>query len=142
MRRCSVHSATEPVFLAWPFCAAVGGRVRYLVDTPEVIWGFLDSQQHLSAAQRFLRSQLVHQQLHSKSSRAMLAKFPLLSHQWPVVLKFRCALCRTHTGHYVIQAARWCYGSHLARKKAYSHMCEVGACVCVCILAGSRYQVP
>ncbi len=63
--------------------------MRYLVDTPEVIWGFLDGQRHLDAAQRFLRAQLVHEQLLGSFPRGMLAKFPLLAHQWPVVLKFK-----------------------------------------------------
>jgi sugar phosphate isomerase/epimerase len=34
--------------------AAVGGRVKYLVDTPEMIWGCLDLKDYLAAAQRFL----------------------------------------------------------------------------------------
>lgn len=38
---------------------AVGGRIRYLVDTPETIWGCLDSQQYLNAARRYLRAHTV-----------------------------------------------------------------------------------
>ena len=34
--------------------AAVGGRVKYLVDTPEMIWGCLDLKDYQAAAQRFL----------------------------------------------------------------------------------------
>lgn len=39
--------------------AAVGGRVKYIVDTPEVIWGSLDSSRFLDAARRFLRAEQV-----------------------------------------------------------------------------------
>ncbi|GFH06717.1 component of oligomeric golgi complex 1 [Haematococcus lacustris] len=67
----------------------MGSRVRYLVDTPEMIWGCLDTQQHLDAARRFLRAQHVHQLLLDTYSRDQLARFPLLNHQWPLVLKFK-----------------------------------------------------
>ena len=33
-------------------CAALGGRVKYLVDTPEIIWGCLDAREFLAAARR------------------------------------------------------------------------------------------
>lgn len=35
---------------------AVGSRIKYLVDTPEMIWGCLDTEAYLEAAYRFLRS--------------------------------------------------------------------------------------
>jgi hypothetical protein len=39
-----------------PAPAALGSRIKYLVDTPEMIWGCLDSRQFLEAAKRFLRA--------------------------------------------------------------------------------------
>jgi hypothetical protein len=36
--------------------AALGSRIKYLVDTPEMIWGCLDSRQYLEGAKRFLRA--------------------------------------------------------------------------------------
>lgn len=42
-----------------PCPAAVGGRVKYIVDTPEVIWGSLDSSRFLDAARRYLRAEQV-----------------------------------------------------------------------------------
>mmetsp|Transcript_34672 Transcript_34672/g.87742 ORF Transcript_34672/g.87742 Transcript_34672/m.87742 type:complete len:1232 (-) Transcript_34672:139-3834(-) len=68
---------------------AIGGRIRYLVDTPEMIWGCLDSKQHLGAARRYLRAEHVHSLLKTSFSSDILAKFPLLSHQWPLVEKFK-----------------------------------------------------
>ena len=34
---------------------AVGSQVKYLVDTPEIIWGCLDTKDYHEAACRFLR---------------------------------------------------------------------------------------
>lgn len=68
---------------------AVGGRVKYILDTTEVIWGSLDASQHIDAAKRFLRAELVHEQLRNSFPKELLARFPLLGHQWPQVLKFR-----------------------------------------------------
>lgn len=67
---------------------AIGSRVKYLVDTPEVIWGCLDSRQHLEAARRYLRAKEVHKLLRSQFGSDLLAKFPLLAHQWPLIAKF------------------------------------------------------
>ena len=141
--------------------------MKYLIDTPEVIWGCLDSRRYLEAARRLLRAHQVrerhayalcasacvrwgtlcarsillpprdiacppssspsshaqahasgrlwrcvvpqsgtprsfrchpliapppqvHELLLSSFSKAALAKFPLLAHQWPIVEKFRC----------------------------------------------------
>ncbi|GIL55296.1 hypothetical protein Vafri_10857 [Volvox africanus] len=68
---------------------AVGSRVKYLVDTPELIWGCLDARRYLDASRRFLRAQHVHDLLASNFSPAVLAKFPLLRHHWPTVTKFK-----------------------------------------------------
>jgi hypothetical protein len=59
------------------------------MDTPEVIWGCLDAGSHLEAARRLLRVQEVHQQLQDSFAHIVAAKFPVLSHQWQTVLKFR-----------------------------------------------------
>jgi hypothetical protein len=69
--------------------AAVSGRMRYLVETPEVMWGHLDTSQHLAAARRFRRAHVVRGQLKQRFPRDLLARFPLLSHQWPLVAKFK-----------------------------------------------------
>jgi hypothetical protein len=69
---------------------AVGSRVKYVMDTPEVIWGALDAQEHLEAARRLLRVQEVHAQLHAAFAGLVATKFPVLAHQWQTVLKFRC----------------------------------------------------
>lgn len=68
---------------------AVGARVKFILDTPEVLWGCLDGQQHLEAARRLLRVHEVHAHLQGACAADIAAKFPLISHQWPVVLKFR-----------------------------------------------------
>ncbi|GIL93223.1 hypothetical protein Vretimale_8139 [Volvox reticuliferus] len=68
---------------------AVGSRVKYLVDTPELIWGCLDARRYLDASRRFLRAQHVHDLMASNFSPAVLAKFPLLRHHWPTVTKFK-----------------------------------------------------
>ncbi|KIY93728.1 component of oligomeric golgi complex 1 [Monoraphidium neglectum] len=43
-------------------------------------------------AKRFLRAELVHRQLLASFPRELLARFPLLGHQWPQVLKFRAQI--------------------------------------------------
>ncbi|CAI5479243.1 unnamed protein product [Closterium sp. Yama58-4] len=98
---------------------ALGSRVKYLVDTPEKIWGCLDERMFLEAAQRFMRAWEVHQllspSLGSKGAgggggggaggggggdgtaaggwqaqqQGLMASFPLLRHQWPLVETFR-----------------------------------------------------
>lgn len=69
--------------------AAVGSRVKFILDTPEAIWGYLDGQQHLEAARRLLHVHKVHEHLQAAYSADLAAKFPLMSHQWPLVLKFK-----------------------------------------------------
>ncbi|KAG1666478.1 hypothetical protein FOA52_004860 [Chlamydomonas sp. UWO 241] len=68
---------------------AIGARVKYIVDTPEVIWGCLDSAQYLEAARRLLRAHTVRTLLLSSFPKDQLARFPLLAHHWPLVEKFR-----------------------------------------------------
>ncbi|GAB4815087.1 hypothetical protein N2152v2_002133, partial [Parachlorella kessleri] len=67
---------------------ALGSRVKYLLDTPETIWGCLDSKDYLEASRRYVRSAEVHRAL-TGHSKHILARFPLLQHQWPLVKKFR-----------------------------------------------------
>ncbi|KAG2431082.1 hypothetical protein HXX76_009615 [Chlamydomonas incerta] len=68
---------------------AVGSRVKYLVDTPELIWGCLDAARHLDACRRYLRAEVVHDHLKAGFGPAALARFPLLRHHWPTVTKFK-----------------------------------------------------
>ena len=72
--------------------AALGGRIRYLVDTPEMIWGCLDTERLLDGALRLLRAREVHRRLRSgRRGAEVAARFPLLVPLWPGVDKFRCA---------------------------------------------------
>ena len=59
------------------------------MDTPEVIWGCLEAQAYLDAARRLLRVEEVHSHLHAAFACVVAAKFPVLSHQWQTVVKFR-----------------------------------------------------
>ena len=65
---------------------AIGSRIKYLIDSPETIYGCLDSKEFLSAAQRYVRATEVHKSFaaHSKHSAK---RFPLLRHHWPLVKK-------------------------------------------------------
>ncbi|KAL0023565.1 hypothetical protein WJX77_002562 [Trebouxia sp. C0004] len=63
---------------------AVGSRVKYLVDTSELLWGCLDTQDYFDAAHRYLRASEVHRLLVGTASASM-ARFPLLRHQWPSI---------------------------------------------------------
>ena len=78
-------------FLSCTGLAALGGRIRYLVDTPEVIWGCLDTGRLLDGAVRLLRAREVHRRLRTERQGAeVAARFPLLVPLWPGVEKFRC----------------------------------------------------
>ncbi|CAM0946704.1 unnamed protein product [Alopecurus aequalis] len=66
---------------------AAAARAKYLVDTPEHIWGRLDEGMLLEAAGRYMRAQVVHRLLSSDSAAA--ARFPLLAHQAQLVEAFR-----------------------------------------------------
>ena len=37
----------------------MGSRVKYLVDTPEMIWGYLDEHDYMESAGRYLRASQV-----------------------------------------------------------------------------------
>ncbi|KAK6945628.1 hypothetical protein RJ641_013172 [Dillenia turbinata] len=65
-------------------------RVKYLVDTPENIWGCLDESMFLEASGRYVRAKVVHNRLvNSDGDRELLSKFPLLQHQWQIVESFK-----------------------------------------------------
>ena len=73
--------------------AALGARVKYLVDTPELIWGCLDAREFLAAAHRLARAGVLHGCLMAGSQRGTVERrFPLVGHMWPNVEKFRWAL--------------------------------------------------
>ncbi|KAF8393716.1 hypothetical protein HHK36_019914 [Tetracentron sinense] len=74
----------------------IASRVKYLVDTPENIWGCLDESMFLEASARYLRAKEVHTLMvmvsSSSSSNAdtdFLSNFPLLQHQWQIVESFK-----------------------------------------------------
>uniref|UniRef100_A0A7N0T875 Conserved oligomeric Golgi complex subunit 1 n=1 Tax=Kalanchoe fedtschenkoi TaxID=63787 RepID=A0A7N0T875_KALFE len=66
-------------------------RVKYLVDTPENIWGCLDESMYLEAAARYVRAKHVHHALGSADNN-ILSKFPLLQHQWQIVESFKAQI--------------------------------------------------
>ncbi|KAH0855345.1 LOW QUALITY PROTEIN: hypothetical protein HID58_013711, partial [Brassica napus] len=75
-------------------------RVKYLVDTPENIWGCLDESMFLEAAGRYMRAQHVQQRLvklEEVDQSKLLANFPLLEHQWQIVEGFKAQISqRSH----------------------------------------------
>ncbi|KAK7268437.1 hypothetical protein RIF29_21135 [Crotalaria pallida] len=76
---------------AWTF--GIASRVKYLVDTPENIWGCLDEAMFLEAASRYVRAKHVHSRLFEEDGdeqrSKILANFPLLQHQWQIVESFK-----------------------------------------------------
>eukprot|EP00892_Ulva_mutabilis_P009475 jgi/Ulvmu1/68/UM001_0071.1 len=64
---------------------AIGSRVKFLVDTPEALWGQLDSKQPLVAARRFRAAALVHGALTKACPDVLRRQFPLLRNQWAAV---------------------------------------------------------
>lgn len=65
-------------------------RVKYLVDTPENIWGCLDESMFLESSARYIRAKHVHFNLiNSKENKNVLSNFPLLQHQWQIVEGFK-----------------------------------------------------
>ncbi|XVF82097.1 hypothetical protein PTKIN_Ptkin16aG0017000 [Pterospermum kingtungense] len=68
-------------------------RVKYLVDTPENIWGCLDESKFLEAAARFIRAKQVQANLmvHNGDleNKNILSNFPLLQQQWQIVESFK-----------------------------------------------------
>lgn len=85
-----------PVFqsqgsLTVPGCAhaALASRIKYIVDTSEMIWGSLDAGDVLGASLRFLRTATVHRLLLQAAGPSVTARFPLVTHQWSAIEKLR-----------------------------------------------------
>nr|XP_010923268.1 conserved oligomeric Golgi complex subunit 1 isoform X1 [Elaeis guineensis] len=70
----------------------IASRVKYLVDTPENIWGCLDESMLLEASGRYLRAKTVHGLVTGGGDADALAKFPLLRHQWQIVESFKAQI--------------------------------------------------
>lgn len=66
----------------------IGSRIKHLLDTPETIWGCLDTKDYLDAAWRFVQSEAVHKAF-TAESKVVARSFPLLQHQWPLVKKLK-----------------------------------------------------
>ncbi|KAL0709587.1 hypothetical protein Bca4012_016565 [Brassica carinata] len=99
----SSESKTPALASSNPFRVNVYGiacRVKYLVDTPENIWGCLDESMFLEAAGRYTRAQHVQQRLvklEEVDQSKLLANFPLLEHQWQIVEGFKAQISqRSH----------------------------------------------
>mmetsp|Transcript_14749 Transcript_14749/g.28386 ORF Transcript_14749/g.28386 Transcript_14749/m.28386 type:complete len:1017 (+) Transcript_14749:284-3334(+) len=76
---------------------ATGSRVKYLVDTPEKIWGLLDEGSLLEGTERYLRALEVHKLLMGGTEmerRDLLKTFPLLHHHWPQVETFHANIAQ------------------------------------------------
>jgi len=83
------HAGGQGAASSYDRLYALGSRIKYLIDTPETIYGCLDSGDHLAAARRYVRAAEVHRALTAGQSRQVAQRFPLLQHQWPLVKKFR-----------------------------------------------------
>lgn len=71
----------------------IGCRVKYVVDTPEKIWGCLDEHMYLEGAQRYFRARKVQMLLtESEAKGENLSHFPLLLHQWSLVEALRAQI--------------------------------------------------
>ena len=81
-----------------------GTRVKFLVDTPEKIWGSLEARDRVSAARRFLAARDVLSSLGEDDSardgdvsarRTMIARaFPIVKQQAPLLESFRAQISR------------------------------------------------
>ncbi|GLT87998.1 hypothetical protein SLE2022_060440 [Rubroshorea leprosula] len=71
-------------------------RVKYLVDTPENIWGCLDESMFWEAAARYIQAKHVHSRLMHMNGdfdqSKILSNFPLLQHQWQIVESFKAQI--------------------------------------------------
>lgn len=93
-------SSETPKFMSSPNLArsplySIACRVKYLVDTPENIWGCLDESMFLEAAARYARAKHVHERLmHLKDPAeiSILSSFPLLQRQWQIVESFKAQI--------------------------------------------------
>ncbi|XP_042453294.1 conserved oligomeric Golgi complex subunit 1-like [Zingiber officinale] len=93
LRSLSVSSAPDsPTVASNPARArvySIAARVKYLIDTPENIWGCLDESMLLEASGRYLRANEVYGLLTNNADGELLAKFPLIRHQWEIVEGFK-----------------------------------------------------
>ncbi|GMY16325.1 conserved oligomeric Golgi complex subunit 1 [Fagus crenata] len=100
IRSLSFSSASETPKLVSPNPArtriyGIACRVKYLVDSPENIWGCLDESMFVESAARYVRAKHVHGTLtnnessSSDDSSILLSNFPLLHHQWQIVESFK-----------------------------------------------------
>lgn len=94
----SVSSKPTPANPSRSRIYGIACRVKYLVDTPENIWGCLDESMFFEAASRYIRAHHVHLCLSHVSdsdedgvsdNRQLLSNFPLLQHQWQIVESFK-----------------------------------------------------
>ncbi|KAI4350187.1 hypothetical protein L6164_010693 [Bauhinia variegata] len=92
-----LQSHSQSATRIWTY--GIACRVKYLVDTPENIWGCLDEAMFLEAASRYVRAKHVHHRLFfnhgladnnaADGDQKILSNFPLLQHQWQIVESFR-----------------------------------------------------
>ena len=71
---------------------AAGTRVKFLVDTPEKIWGSLEARDRVSAARRFLAARDVLSVLDGEDH--VVRAFPLVKQQAPLLESFRAQISR------------------------------------------------
>lgn len=70
----------------------IASRVKYLVDTPENIWGCLDEFMFLEGSGRYLRAKVVHGLVSKSNVDDFLSKVPILTHQWQIVESFKAQI--------------------------------------------------
>lgn len=93
-----------------PRIYGIACRVKYLVDTPENIWGCLDESMFMESSARYIRAKHAHDNLivmnncngigggkfmdntRNNSNYNVLSKFPLLQHQWQIVDSFKAQI--------------------------------------------------
>ena len=68
---------------------AVGSRVKYVMDTQEVIWSALDAGDYVEAARRWLRAERVHEQLMRHGQNLVMRRFPFAEHLWPNISQLK-----------------------------------------------------
>jgi hypothetical protein len=75
---------------------AAGCRVKFVADTPELLWGALEDGEFAAAADRLGAARDVHAALlaGADGGAAVGARFPLLRGVWPTVEGFRGAVAR------------------------------------------------
>ncbi|KAL3628210.1 hypothetical protein CASFOL_027256 [Castilleja foliolosa] len=99
-----IHSLSSPEIPKTPHASSnnpigariygIACRVKYLVDTPENIWGCLDESMFLESSARYIRAKHVHFNLldhrdNNSNKNNVLSNFPLLQHQWQIVEGFK-----------------------------------------------------